>query len=84
VAAWAFAAAAGVLLLVASQGWPRFGAGFCPPAGCGAVVAGVLDRTGPHGDVNLLLPLLALGAVAIIATLEAMAWERATHTGRRA
>ncbi len=83
VAAWSFAAAGSVVLLVASQGWPRFAGGFCPPAGGGVVIAGLIDRVEPHGDVNLLLPLLALGAVAIVATFEAFGWQRAIHTGRR-
>jgi hypothetical protein len=72
-----------LLLLVLAQGWPRFAAGFCPPAGAGAVIAGVLDRRPPHDGVNLLLPMLALAAMAIAATFQAFGWEHAIRSGRR-
>lgn len=83
LAAWSFAAGGAVLLLVMAQGWPRFAGGFCPSAGAGAVLAGVLDRAAAHEGVNLLPPLLALAGVAIAATIQAIAWEHAVRTGRR-
>ena len=83
LAAWSFAAGGALLLLVMAQGWPRFAGGFCPAAGTGAVIAGVLDRTTPHVSVSLLPPLLALAGVAIAATIQAIAWEQAVRTGRR-
>ena len=79
----AIAAGGALLLFVMAQGWPRFAGGFCPSAGAGAVIAGVLDRTTPHAGASLLPPLLALAGAAIAATIQAIAWEHAVRTGRR-
>ena len=83
MAAWSFAAGGALLLFVMAQGWPRFAGGFCPSAGAGAVIAGVLDRTTPHAGASLLPPMLALAGAAIAATIQAIAWEHAVRTGRR-
>ena len=83
LAAWSFAAGGALLFLVMAQGWPRFAGGFCPAAGTGAVIAGVLDQTTPHAGVSLLPPLLALAGIAIAATIQAIGWEHAVRTGRR-
>jgi hypothetical protein len=80
--AWLTAAGIALVLLVGSQAWPRFFGAFGPMIGLGTVLAGSLDQS-PGNGVHLLLPLIAVGVMAVLATFNAITWERDLYRGRR-
>ena len=81
--AWSHVGAVGLLLVVGSQGWPRFVSGFAPVVAVGMGLAAVLSRQAPDPAVRLFLPLLALGVVAAVVSAGAVAWQHALRRGGR-